>query len=75
MKRDAVSKQAGQTWIVISGGRLLSASLRQPLASKRPVPRPAPFRQRQRPYSQTRMSLYSPVAPAHPPRSLIAGIV
>jgi hypothetical protein len=54
MKRDAMFKQAGHTWIVISGGRLLPASLRQPLASKR---------------------LYSPVAPAHPPRSLIAGIV
>ena len=33
MKRDAMFKQAGHTWIVISGGRLLPASLRQPLAS------------------------------------------
>ena len=38
MKRDAMSKQVGQTWIVISGGRLLPASLRQPLASKRSGP-------------------------------------
>lgn len=57
MKRDALSKQADQTWIVISGGRLLPASLRLPLASERPVPRPAPFRHRQRPYSPTHVSL------------------
>ena len=57
MKRDAMFKQAGHTWIVISGGGLLPASLRQPLAFKRPVSLPAPFCQRQRLYSPTRMSI------------------
>lgn len=57
MRRYTMSKQAGQIWIVISSGRLLPASLRQPLALKQPVPLPAPFCQRQRLYSPTRMSL------------------
>jgi hypothetical protein len=57
MKRDVITKQGEQVWVVTSGARFLPASLRQPLASVRPVPRPAPFRQRQRPYRPTRLSL------------------
>ena len=57
MKRDVIPKQADHTWIVTSGARFLSASLRQPLASLRPVPRPVPFRTRQRHNSPTRLAL------------------
>ncbi len=57
MKRDAISKQGDQTWIITSGARLLPASLRLPLASAHPVPRPAPLRNRQRRYAPTRLSL------------------
>ena len=57
MKRHATSKQGDQTWVVTSGVRLLPASLRQPLATIRPVPRPAPLRKRQRRDTPTRLCL------------------
>ncbi|MDA0652385.1 MAG: hypothetical protein O3C49_03795 [Proteobacteria bacterium] len=57
MKHDALPKQTDHTWIVTSGARFLSPSLRQPLASVRPVPRPVTPRPRQRHYIPTRQSL------------------
>jgi hypothetical protein len=57
MNWDEIPKQADQTWIVTSGARMLPVSLRHPLASARPVPRPAPFRQRQWRGVPTRLSL------------------
>ncbi len=57
MNRDDIPKQADHTWIVTSGARLLPASLRQPVASARPVPRPVTLRKRQRRYSPTQLSL------------------
>jgi len=57
MKRGAATKQGDQIWIVTSGARLLPATMRQPLASARPLPRPAPRLTRQRLYAPTRLSL------------------
>ena len=57
MKRYVIPKQADQTWIVTSGARLLPASLRMPMASPHPVPRPVQMRPRPRRHTPTRQSL------------------
>ena len=57
MKWEDFPTQADHTWIVTSGARMLPASFRRPLASARPVPRPAPSRLRQRRDVPTRLSL------------------